>query len=473
MATAQIFTPAVGAGDATGEHTIQLWRALQPRFGAVAVYSYYPPGKLPGEMGPFVRQVNAEHRSQADLTVVQYPLWYPLAERIRDLGGRKLFWYHGVTPPELWGSARDSELLRNSQIRTALAWHTHLAAVTSPYTARELHDLSGLPEERLRVVPLGLDGNRFAEPPPLAELQALGDRWQLNDRRVLLFVGRIAGNKRIDLLIEAVAGLRADHPDVKLLLVGDGDYNQAAKELVAQLRQQIDAAALQDHVAFTGRVPEIAPFLHLADLFILPSEHEGFGLPLVEAMHAGTPVLASASGAMPWVTEAEEDRPAGLTFAPGDQADLARQAARILDDGELRATLIRNGRARAAALSLEAFDANALRVVDEVMTMEEADTAFNAMVGWTLYPQADTMLRDYEIRSNAPVFAAFIERVRRNLTSHLKEPYVDRVFERQVRYNRLLSTEIEYLHAEMRRLEARMARLQAARDAERGTPGEA
>ncbi|MCB0044619.1 MAG: glycosyltransferase family 4 protein [Caldilineaceae bacterium] len=464
MTIAQILTPAVGFDDATGAHTIQLWDALQPRFEQINVYTYFAPGKLPGRIGPFVHQVDDEHRSQADLTIVQYPLWYPLAERIRDMRGRKLFWYHGVTPPELWSERHDRELLRNSQIRTALAWHTHLAAVTSPYTGEELAALSGLPDDRLRVVPLGLDPRRIAAAPDFVALHALRDDLGLQDRRVLLFIGRIAGNKRIDLLIDALAELRRAHDDfadVALLVVGDSSYNAAAQELDRQLRQRVEAEDLVGQVIFTGRVAEISPYLHLADCVILPSEHEGFGLPAVEAMAAGVPVITAAAGALPWVLQAGTETPAGLIFAPGDVGDLTRQIRRVLGDAGLRADLIRNGHARAVALSQEAFAANTLRLADEVMTMPEADTTFNALVSWTLYPQADTMLRNYRIRSNAPYFAPRIEQVRRNLTSHLKEPYIDQVFERQVRYNRLLATEIEYLHAEMRRLEARMDKLQA------------
>ena len=471
MSTAQIFTPAVGEGDATGEHTLHLWRALSQRFDRVDILCNFAPGALPDDIAPSVQQVSDSLRAQADLSIVQYPLWYPLAERIRDTAGHKLFWYHGVTPPELWGSERDVELLRNSQIRTALAWHTHLAAVTSPYTGQELVALSGLPVARLRTVPLGLDLSRFATPVDEDALTALRERWGLDGRNVVLFVGRIAGNKRIDLLIDAMVRLRQSHPAASLLVVGDGAYSEAARGLLGQLEQQVEAAGLTDRVIFTGRVDDLAPYYQMADLFVLPSEHEGFGIPLAEAMSAGTPVIAGASGAMPWVV-GEGDGAAGLLFAAGDGAELASQMARMLDDDDLRARSIANGYARATSLGLDAFNVNTLALVDEVMAMDETDTAFNAGVGWSLYPQADTMLRDYAVRSNAPVVGPAIETVRRHLTSHLKEPYIDPVFERQVHYNRLLSTEVEYLHAELRRLEERLAALAARGHAQDGGPGD-
>ncbi len=471
MSTAQIFTPAVGEGDATGEHTLHLWRALSQRFDRVDILCNFAPGLLPDDIAPSVQQVSDSLRAQADLSIVQYPLWYPLAERIRDTAGHKLFWYHGVTPPELWGSERDVDLLRNSQIRTALAWHTHLAAVTSPYTGQELVALSGLPATRLRTVPLGLDLSRFATPVDENALTALGERWGVGGRDVVLFVGRVAGNKRIDLLIDAMARLRQSHPAASLLVVGDGTYSEAARGLLGQLEQQVEAAGLTDRVIFTGRVDDLAPYYQMADLFVLPSEHEGFGIPLAEAMSAGTPVLAGASGAMPWVVGEGEDA-AGLLFATGDDTELASQMARMFDDDDLRARLITNGYVRAASLGLDAFNANTLVLVDEVMAMDEIDTAFNASVGWSLYPQADTMLRDYAVRSNAPVVGPAIETVRRHLTSHLKEPYIDPVFERQVHYNRLLSTEVEYLHAELRRLEERLAALAVRDHAQDGGPSD-
>jgi glycosyltransferase involved in cell wall biosynthesis len=466
MTKAQILVPSVRVGDAVGEHTFQLCRVLRQRYDQTSILINYAPGPLPPDMTETVRRVKPQHLEQADLTIVQYPLWFPLAERVRDMAGARVFWYHGVTPPDLWGSQRDVELLRDSQIRTALAWHAHLVVADSPFTAQELHQSSDFPLDRIRIAPLGIDTSRFSAAPDASELARIRQKWALEGRQVLLFVGRIAGNKRIDLLIDALARLRDRRPAIKLLVIGDNQYNDAAQEIFPALSQQVEALDLGDQVVFTGRVDSIIPYLHVADIFLLPSQHEGFGVPLVEAMAAGAPVIASASGAMPWVLAAENDgqgEPAGLLFAPGDVDDLVRQIAHLLDDPELAQRLVARGRIRARDFGPDIFTRNALAVVDEAITLSNEPTLFDAMLGQTLYPQADIAIHDYRVRSNAPLVGPLIEWTRTQMTSHLKEPYIDKIMARQVRYNQMLASELDYLHAQMRQIEARIEALRGER----------
>lgn len=462
MTKAQILVPSVRIGDAVGEHTLQLCRVLRRRYDEVTILTNDAPGPLPPDMTEAVRRVKPHHLEQADLTIVQYPLWFPLAERVRDMAGARIFWYHGVTPPDLWGSQRDVELLRDSQVRTALAWHAHLAVTASPFTARELHESCGYPEERIRVIPLPVDVSAFAAPPGEQALAELRQRWGLEGRRVLLFIGRIAGNKRIDLLIQAMARLKTSHPDLILLVVGDDQYNAAAQELARTFAQQVQELGLDDRVIFTGRVESVVPYFHLADAFLLPSQHEGFGAPLVEAMAAGVPVIASASGAMPWVLAAENNddgEPAGLLFTPGDVDDLVNQITRLLDEPGLAQALVERGRIRAGDFGPDLFARNALDAVDEAVALRAEPTPFDAMLGQTLYPQADISIHDYQVRSNAPLVGPLIEWTRTQMTSHLKEPYIDKIVARQVRYNQMLASELDYLHAQLRQIESQIEAL--------------
>ncbi len=466
MTKAQILVPSVRIGDAVGEHTFQLCRTLRERYDEVTILANDAPGPLPPDMTEVVRRVKPHHSEQADLTIVQYPLWFPLAERVRDMAGARIFWYHGVTPPALWGSQRDVELLRDSQVRTALAWHAHLAVAASPFTARELHESCGYPAERIRVVPLPIDASAFAAPPDEQTLAELRQRWGLEGRRVMLFIGRVAGNKRIDLLIQAMARLKSSHPDLALLVVGDDQYNAAAQELARAFAGQARELGVDDQVIFTGRVESVVPYLHLADAFLLPSQHEGFGAPLVEAMAAGAPVIASASGAMPWVLAAENDdngEPAGLLFTPGDVDDLVRQITRLLDDPELAQALVARGRTRAGDFGPDFFARNALEVVDEAVALSADPTPFDAMLGQTLYPEADIAIHDYQVRSNAPLAGPLIEWTRTQMTSHLKEPYIDKIVARQVRYNQMLASELDYLHAQLRQIENQIEALRGER----------
>jgi hypothetical protein len=269
----------------------------------------------------------------------------------------------------------------------------------------------------------------------------------------------VAGNKRIDLIIDALPSLADRHPDLHLLVVGDTQALAAYRELAAQLRERAERLGLGSRVTFTGRVEAIEPYYHIAEAYILASQHEGFGAPLVEAMAAGVPVLASASGAMPWVLDAEipGTEAAGLTFAPGKAEDLARQLSGLLEDPDLRQRMIERGYRRAAHFSVERFNARAAEVIAEAeMLACQGPPPDSGHVRSPLFAQADVALRHYRVRSGVPLLGRLIEWVRTNSTIHVKEAYLDRIVERQVLYNHLLADEIQQLHREIAVLKAQL-----------------
>ncbi len=384
--------------------------------------------------------------------------------------GAALFWYHGVTPPELWSSAADRDVLTRSVAGTELAWYAHLAVCDSPFIAEELRRYTGYPAERVRVVPLGVDVARLAAPPPAAELEHLRSRWRLTGRRVLLYVGRIAGNKRVDLLIDALARLADRYPDLHLLVVGDTDSLPAYRDLTAQLQRQAADRGVAGRVTFAGRVEDVWPVYHLADAFVTASQHEGFGVPLVEAMAAGVPVVAGASAALPWVLGAAGAQPAaGLLCEPGDAASLAARLAQVLDDAELRRGLVERGRTRAQDFNLANFAANTERVLAEAVQLgQTGPRPAPPVTHGPLYQQADVALRDYRVHSGLPIIGPLVAWLRRNSTTHVKEAYLDRIVEQQVLFNRQLVAEIERLNALAGALGASIRRAGGRRAAQLG-----
>lgn len=460
--TADLLSLTMRTGDATSQHIFDLTRFLQAEGIRAQLYSNYAPGPLPEEIRPLVRQADyADYQPSSDLLILEYSNWSPLAERIRDHQGAKIFSYHGVTPPALWGSEAGREGLRIAEVRTQLAWFAHLALTVSPYMREELHRNSGYPLERIRVVPFGLPLDHLQTPPTPTQLEALRARWGVQGKRVVLFIGRVAGNKRIDLAVSAVARLVALDPQVHLLVVGNKDGNPAERELAANLVAQAEQLGIANQVTLTGRVDQVEPYYHLADVLVLPSLHEGFGVPLVEAMAVGLPTVASASCALPWVLDAEagEEQAAGLLFAPGDDADLARQIGRIWQEPGLRAGLIERGKARAARFSPAQFAANMRAVLAEVATLAQSPTPAEQHPMGQLYQQADVALRNYKVRSGVPLVGRLIEWVRRNSTTHVKEAYLDPMIEQQVNFNRQVADEILHLQGEVRRLQAEIDQL--------------
>lgn len=462
------------SGDATSQHTFDLVRLLREHGYKIQIFHNYPNGPLPDDIVPLVQQTDyAQYYPSADLTILQYPIWFPLAERFRQVAGAGIFWYHGVTPPALWGARPGLETVQTAEVRTELAWHAHLAVAASPFTADELHRHSDYPRNRIHVVPLRIDVDALAQVPSEQELADLRRQWGAEGKHILLYVGRIAGNKRIDLLINALAQLQRSN--VMLLVVGNTLLNDASRILHPELEALAAQLGVADRVVFTGRVPEVAPYLHLADIVLLPSQHEGFGVPIAEGMAAGTPVIASASGALPWVLGADQPNmpPAGLLFRESNVDDLVTQITRILDDPNLRNALIAQGHVRVQEFGADRFATNVLRVVEEAMTLAQQDRPpAYSLATPPLASYADIVIRDYRVRSGAPVVGKLIEWVRNNSTTHIKEAYLDRILERQVNYNRLLAVEIAALQNELTGLRTQLNDLRRQIKAVNSSPQE-
>jgi len=493
------------AEDAIGTCIINQVRFFSRRGDDVRVYVPSLPHRAPGDVAAVTSVVTLddlagaqqEHFRLSDLYIYHYPGYYDLLESMQRLErGTVVFYYHNVTPPELWGTDVGRESLVHSIRQTNLVHYADLAITVSPFNKQDLVERAGYAPDRIHVLPLAVSLERFTP----------GDRdvdlvrtYNLEGQQVLLFVGRMAGNKRIDLLMEALARIKGQVPDVKLLLVGDDQSNPAFHQIVADARACAEELGVAGAVIWTGRVDELLPYYRLADVYVTASLHEGFGVPLVEAMACGVPVVAGRAGAMPWVLGN-----AGLLCKPGDAADLAAQVLRVLQDADLRRDLVKRGLKRAQDLSLESFEAGLADIVDQavVYTLPEFPPEISASAEeerktepLSPFPQdqsllgelthdievhSDVALRGYVVRSRAPLIGPVIAWSRRNLTSHLREPYLDPMIERQVAQNRRLAEWLRRaggalavsarrqanLEARIRALEAQVEALACRRDEE-------
>jgi glycosyltransferase involved in cell wall biosynthesis len=166
----------------------------------------------------------------------------------------------------------------------------------------------------------------------------------VGDSPFILALGTLEPRKNIARLVEAFADVSSRHPDVSLLVAGaDGP----AKPAVEAAREALPVA-MRRRVHLAGYVDDRvrSALLAKATLFVYPSIYEGFGFPILEAMAAGTPVLAGDAGAIPEVAG-----DGALLVDPTDTAALADAINRALEDDDLRGTLIRAGRRRAASFS--------------------------------------------------------------------------------------------------------------------------
>ncbi|HLI57504.1 MAG TPA: glycosyltransferase, partial [Actinomycetota bacterium] len=196
---------------------------------------------------------------------------------------------------------------------------------------------------RTATLPILLDLARLATTPSptlLAELAAgsRGHDW--------LMVSRMAPNKRVEDVVKAFAIYRrAWSPDARLFLVGRPDTGRYE----AALRGFVERLGIEG-VRFAGRVSvaDLMAYYRSADVLVSMSEHEGFGIPLLEAMACDLPVVAYAAAAVP-----ETLGGAGLLFAEKRYDEVAALVACLLDDPELRSRLAAAGRARVAAFGPE------------------------------------------------------------------------------------------------------------------------
>jgi glycosyltransferase involved in cell wall biosynthesis len=197
--------------------------------------------------------------------------------------------------------------------------------------------------ERVQVVPNAIDPY-LLEDPGEEEIERVRERYQIRGRFVL-YAGNIKPHKNLDRLIEAFGLLRRrGHDDLKLLIIGD-EVNR-----YGSFRRSVEAAGVRQDVRFFGFVPDstLAVLYRLASLFAFPSLYEGFGLPPLEAMACGTPVVTSRLSSLPEVVG-----DAAMLVDPYNPEDIALGMARVLEDDALRADLVARGHVRARSFSWE------------------------------------------------------------------------------------------------------------------------
>jgi glycosyltransferase involved in cell wall biosynthesis len=281
-----------------------------------------------GTVTPLNRRA-LEYFHSSDIYVFHYPNYYPLLESIAWVDrGVIIVDYHGVTPPHLW-AGEGYEAQAEGQQRLELVRYADYAIAHSAFMRDELIQRGVIAPERVFVNALVVPIERFRPGPRPAELAT---RYALAaDQPVLLYVGRMAANKRIEDLVRALVYVRAHHPRAALLLVGD-DRTAHYAQVVAEARRLAMALGVADGVIFTGQVPdeELVAHYQLADLFVTASLHEGFCIPVVEAMACGVPVVGAHATVLP-----DTIGPAGVTFRPEDPADMAEKILILLAERKL------------------------------------------------------------------------------------------------------------------------------------------
>ncbi len=215
-----------------------------------------------------------------------------------------------------------------------------------------------VPADKITVVYNAID-ERLSQAPPQEAFERVRIRYQLRDP-FALYVGNIKPHKNLERLIDAFDRLRRQEgfDSLKLVIIGDEISKYQG------LRRAVHQHKLHKHVRFFGFVPvdTLSVLYRLASVFVFPSLYEGFGLPPLEAMASGTPVVTSNVSSLPEVVG-----DAAILVDPYDPDSIADGMKQALQDTDLRATLIERGHAKVREYSWEQSVARIREVYGEVM----------------------------------------------------------------------------------------------------------
>jgi glycosyltransferase involved in cell wall biosynthesis len=342
------FVPMLHRSDAVGRHTLRLREVLAERGLTSHIYVELEDPETAEETRPFARY--AAESGPGDVLVYQLATASDLAAFLAARTEPLVVNYHNVTPPDLyapWNNAMARHQLRAQIELRQLAPRAALGLAVSAFNESELREAgyartAVVPPAAMLPADAGSSAARRAPPPS-------GARW--------ITVGRLAPNKGIECAVMALLVTRAHHdPDATLQVVG----RPVVPAYTRALHRYIDEMGLGDAVTFSGPLSDtaLAGAMAAADVLVVTSRHEGFGVPVIEAMTRGLPVVANRAGALPEVVG-----DGGLLVDASDPYALADAVARLLTDADLRASLPATAMARVAALDLAGAGARAADVI--------------------------------------------------------------------------------------------------------------
>jgi glycosyltransferase involved in cell wall biosynthesis len=338
MSAIHQFVPMLHRDDAVGRHTLRLRDVMQARGIESRIYVETVDPETEAKTSPFPSY--AEQAQRGDVLLYQFATASAIAPWLAARRETLAVNYHNVTPPEYyaaWNNPMARHQLRALHERANLAPRATLGLAVSAFNEAELRTAG---YARTAVVPP-------AAVAPTSGAAAAPDRARRSDRGARwICVGRVAPNKGIELALMALLVTRAHHdPEATLQVVG----RPVVPAYSWALERFVDELGIRDAVTFRGGVSDgdLVAAMGAADVLVMASHHEGFGVPVIEAMTMGLPVVANREGALPEIVA-----DAGLLVDANDPYALADAAARAASNGELRRSLSEAGSKRVKELDL-------------------------------------------------------------------------------------------------------------------------
>ena len=341
MKTVQLL-PTLNLGDAVSNDARAIQRLLGEMGTASQIYAENIDSRIQDSSVYPVRMMPEMNRE--DLLIYHLSTGTDLNNRIGQLRCRKIMIYHNVTPPAYFAPYnRGLEALCTEGLRGMVSLRKTFSMVIADSGFNRQNLLDAGYTCPVRVVPILVPFADYDREPDQKTMEQYAD-----GRTNILFVGRIAPNKKQEDVIRAFDCYRKNYdPRARLILVGSA---AGMEKYQGKLKRYAQELGIGEDVVFPGHISfrQILAFYRTADVFLCMSEHEGFCVPLLEAMYLKVPVIARRMSAVP-----ETLGGAGLLLEDNRPEAAAAAVHRVVTDSALREDLISAGCERLKAFSYE------------------------------------------------------------------------------------------------------------------------
>ncbi len=353
--------PVLAFGDAVGNDTRALKEALTEAGYNNNIYAAVIDERLPKETAqPYAMMEKIE---DDDIVIYHLSTGHELNEKLKKLGGRKIILYHNVTPEKYFKAYnRGAYLNCKNGLKDAreLAEIAEMAIADSEYNRQDLISYGYNCE--IKVLPILIPFEDYEKKPSQKVINKYKNDGYVN----ILFTGRVVPNKKQEDIIDAFYYYKKFiNPKSRLILVGSYAGIDRYHE---QLEAYVKALDLED-VIFTGQIKfdEILAYYRVADVFLCMSEHEGFCVPLLEAMCFDVPVIARDTSAIAGTLGGS-----GILLSDNNPMVAAEMINRVVTDQNLKETIVKNQRIRLKDFDNKVVKKQFLEIIEEFINKRDS-----------------------------------------------------------------------------------------------------
>lgn len=317
------FHSGAAPGDAITNQMLMIQDILRQEGFESDIYAEH----IPDELAQSVKNIKHYKGDKDSILIIHHSMGFNAFEKIVSFPDKKILIYHNITPERFFSDEFTKSYIRKGiQQLKEYRKYVDYAIADSNYNRR---DMLSYGYKKVDVMPIQISLDRFDNTESDSNLAE-----KLNGTKNILFVGRLVWNKRQTDIVRAFGVYtKYYNKNARLFLVGD-DSNQA---YVREIRQEAEDLKIEEKVVITGKVSEseLKTYYEEADIFFSMSEHEGFGVPLLEAMKLQVPVIAYASSAIRETMDG-----AGILFDDKSYGMIAALINEILENEELYVKIV-------------------------------------------------------------------------------------------------------------------------------------